>query len=196
MEQIHIKPEHIAYKGRLFEVVEQEQPNGKIYEKARRAPGVRLIIFDSSSERVLLTREWRQELQGWDYRLPGGKVFDTLEEYDAFRNSDRDIEIVAAEKAQAEALEEAGIDVCGLRLEGVSRLGATVEWDLYLFEAAEFGNAAGGQRLEEGEVIEANNWFALDEVEQMIMAGVMQEDRVAMLLLRWINKKQEVSNEI
>lgn len=119
MEQIHIKPEHIAYKGRLFEVVEQEQPNGKIYEKARRAPGVRLIIFDSSSERVLLTREWRQELQGWDYRLPGGKVFDTLEEYDAFRNSDRDIEIVAAEKAQAEALEEAGIDVCGLRLERI-----------------------------------------------------------------------------
>jgi len=31
--------------------------------------------------KILLSREYRSELDRYDYRLPGGKVFDTLAEY-------------------------------------------------------------------------------------------------------------------
>jgi len=50
-----------------------------VFETARRAPGVRLIIVRDGQ--MLITREFRNELDDYDYRLPGGKVFDTLDEY-------------------------------------------------------------------------------------------------------------------
>lgn len=50
-----------------------------LFEKARRAPGVRLIIV--KEDKILLTREYRDEIKSFDYRLPGGKVFDKLSDY-------------------------------------------------------------------------------------------------------------------
>ncbi|MEI8091899.1 MAG: hypothetical protein WCG98_06930 [bacterium] len=34
----------------------------------------------------MLTKEFRKELDDFDYRLPGGKVFDTLNEYNEHRD--------------------------------------------------------------------------------------------------------------
>ena len=39
-------------------------------------------ISFSISSFIQLSKEFRSELNGYDYRLPGGKVFDTLEEYE------------------------------------------------------------------------------------------------------------------
>lgn len=85
-----------------MEVVEFPLMMVKTFEKARRAPGTRLII-PVGEDSILLTKEYRQEVDGYDFRLPGGKVFDSLEEYNSFLQSDEDI-IVPATKKQKKKL--------------------------------------------------------------------------------------------
>lgn len=181
--------ENIVAKGKIFELVQMPQGDGRVFEKARRSPGVRLIIVDRDKQTVLLTKEFRQELNDWDYRLPGGKVFDTLDEFEAFRTSGEDIRVAAESKAKGEGAEEAGVDISDVKLFQVSTLGATVEWDLYIYEVTTWTPHADGQQLEQGEQIEADNWFSYAEVKQMIMDGQMQEERVALILLRWLDSQ-------
>ncbi|HCR55665.1 TPA: hypothetical protein DIV49_01715 [Candidatus Saccharibacteria bacterium] len=178
--------EEIYAKGKLFELVHLPQADGRVFEVARRAPGVRVIIADKANKKVLLTKEFRKELDAWDYRLPGGKVFDTLEEYEAHRNSGDDILNAAIAKAKAEAAEEAGVTIAEVKFIAKSTLGATVEWDLYIFEAIDWHENEQGQALEAGEQIEAGQWFDFDEVERMALDGSMQEERIALALLRWV----------
>lgn len=182
--------EEVFAKGKIFELVHETQPDGRVFEIARRAPGVRLIIFDEKKQKLLITKEFRKELNGYDYRLPGGKVFDTLEEFEKFRQTGGNLENAAQAKAKAEGREEAGVGVNFLRSVGVSRLGATVEWDLYVFEATEWFLHKNGQALENGEDIDASGWYSLSEVRKMILDGTMQEERIAMILLRWIERRQ------
>lgn len=178
--------EIIAAKGVIFELVQTPQPDGRVFEKARRAPGVRVIIADKAKKQLLLTREFRHELGEWDYRLPGGKVFDSLDEYEAFRSSGENIVEAAKKQAINEAQQEAGIEIDELELYKKSTLGATVEWDLYVFEATNWQASVHGQELEVGEKIEADNWFEYDEVKAMILHGEVQEERIALVLLQWL----------
>jgi hypothetical protein len=92
--------ENIVAKGKIFELVQLEQPDGRIFEVARRTPGVRLIIPDYATEKILLTKEFRRELNDFDYRLPGGKVFDTLDEFELHRASGSDILGAGASKGK------------------------------------------------------------------------------------------------
>lgn len=69
----------------------------------------------------------------------------------------------------------------------------SVEWDLYLFEVTKW-QEADGQSLEDGEQIEADNWFSFEEVEKMILSGEMQEERVALVLLQWIEGRRKESD--
>lgn len=181
--------EEIFAKGKLFELVHFKQDDGRVFEVARRAPGVRLIIHDQPAGKILLTKEFRQELGEWDYRLPGGKVFDSLDEFEAFRDSRNDI--IDAAKAQAinEAQQEAGIEISELSLYKKSILGATVQWDLYVFETSNWQLSTDGQELELGEKIEADNWVAYDQARQMILDGAMAEERIALILLQWLNER-------
>ena len=186
--------EEIFARGKLFELVHETQPDGRVFEVARRAPGVRLIIIDKKSNKVLLTKEFRKELNDWDYRLPGGKVFDTLDEYEIFRRSGEDIFAAARKKALEESVEEAGIQITNLEQFKKSTLGATVEWDLFIFEAVDWQPASGGQKLEAGENIEADNWFSYNEVVAKILNGEMREERIALILLQWISKRNKELN--
>ena len=183
--------ESIYAKGKLFELVHREQPDGRIFEVARRAPGVRVIIADLQKQELLLTREFRRELQDWDYRLPGGKVFDSLEEYRLFREGGEDIIIPAKQKAIDESIEEAGVEVKDVELFKISTLGATMEWDLFVFEAHEWRISENGQRLESGEQIETNNWFSYERVNEMILNDDLKEERIALILMQWIKKNQK-----
>ena len=178
--------EEIFAKGRLFELVHLKQDDGRIFEVARRAPGVRLIIHNKDLGKILLTKEFRHELGEWDYRLPGGKVFDSLEEYEAHRSSGDDIVEAAKKQAINEAQQEAGIEIASLDLYKKSVLGATVEWDLYVFETTNWQASVLGQELEVGEKIEADNWVTYDEARQMVLNGSMQEERIALVLLQWL----------
>lgn len=181
--------EEIFSKGKLFELVHLRQDDGRVFEVARRAPGVRLIIHDQLACKILLTKEFRQELGEWDYRLPGGKVFDSLDEFEAFRESGKDIVEAAKDQAVNEAQQEAGVEISSLELYKKSILGATVEWDLYVFETADWQLSVEGQELEVGEKIEADNWMTYDEVRTMILDGSMQEERIALVLLQWLNER-------
>jgi ADP-ribose pyrophosphatase YjhB (NUDIX family) len=181
-----MKNESIYASGKLFELVHLTQPDGRVFEVARRAPGVRVIIADKDKKKLLLTREVRRELTTPDYRLPGGKVFDSLAEFETFRASGKNIADAAAAKAKAEAQEEAGIAVKGVELFKRSVVGATVEWDLYVFEATQWYLHEEGQSLEEGEQIEDVGWYDFTEVEQMILEGAMQEERIALITLQWL----------
>ena len=182
--------EKIYAAGKMFELVHVVQPDGRVFEIARRAPGVRVIIADKAAKKILLTKEFRRELGAYDFRLPGGKVFDSLTEFEAFRKSGEAILVSAAAKAKAEAAEEAGIAVKDMVFYKKSTLGATVEWDLYVFEASDFAEHEAGQALEEGEQVDDVSWYDFAEVEQMILRGDMQEDRIALVLLRWIHAQK------
>ncbi|HEY4161397.1 MAG TPA: hypothetical protein VGM08_05025 [Candidatus Saccharimonadales bacterium] len=179
----------VVFRGKLFEIVQDQQPDGRIFERAARAPGVRLIIADKAAQKVLLTKEYRTELSGWDYRLPGGKVFDSLGEYDNFRADGGDMAVAGKCKAVAEGREEAGIDIMQMKLFRKSTLGATIEWDLWCFEVTDWRHSANGQQLEDGEQIESDSWFSYDEARQMVFAGEMQEERVALILLQWLTQQ-------
>lgn len=185
--------ERIVAKGKIFELIQLPQSDGRVFEVARRAPGVRLIIADLQQKKVLLSKEFRHELKDWDYRLPGGKVFDTLDEFEIFRASGGDILEPATQKAREEAVEEVGIDVSQLELFAKSTLGATVDWDLYIFEAKEWRERKDGNDLKEDEIndIAGSEMFGFDKVKQMILNGSMQEERVALALLRWLDAKEE-----
>src|ERR1043166_1748232 len=133
-------PEKVTYKGTMFEMVQRVVKVGDheyIYENARRAPGIRLII-PTKDGKILLTREYRSYVNGYDIRLPGGKVFDSLDEYAAFRETGGDMQEAAEQAAIKEAKEEVGLNASGLELFGISQSGASVEWDLYYFVITDY----------------------------------------------------------
>lgn len=179
--------EEIKYQGKILEIVEFEVSQaGKtmIFEKARRSPGVRLIVRDGT--KILLTKEDRHEVGGYDYRLPGGKVIDKLADYNAALASGVDIKEAAKEAAVREAREEAGlaIEKDGLSFIHKSVCGTTVEWDLFYFAADTFGKAE--QEFDEGEDITATFYEEAD-VRRMCLDGTISEERSALVLLKYLS---------
>ncbi len=169
---------NILFQGKIIEVVQ----DGK-REFARRSPGTRLLIV--KDDQILLTKEYREELKDFDYRLPGGKVFDRLVEYNRFVESGGDILQVALEAAKKEAREEVGIETIDIKHIWTSFCGATVVWDLYYFVVSQF-TTLQAQSLEEGENIKPE-WHSFKEAKQLALSGKMSEDRSVAVLLRFLN---------
>lgn len=191
-----IGPEQVQYAGKLFEVITQRMLIGSEevdFETVRRPPGVRLII-SSSAGNILLTREFRNEINDWDFRLPGGKVFDNSEGYNKAVKSGQDISILAMDAARKEALEETGIDLNDIEYIHKSTCGATVDWDLYYFTAEVPSEETGEQRLEAGENIQAS-WYSSEEVLNYLLQGKISEDRSAAVLFRYLHRLQRNLNE-
>lgn len=181
--------EKITYQGKIVEVVEKEiiiNEKVKTFEFARRSPGVRLIIIKNNT--VYLSKEFRHEMQGYDYRLPGGKVFDTLVEFNTALLNKEDILESAKTAALKEAHEEMGIIANNIELFHKSVCGATVEWDLYYFIISDFTQE--NQNLEDGEDIELFP-VSIDEAKVMCLDGRIDEERSALTLLRYLNKNQD-----
>jgi ADP-ribose pyrophosphatase YjhB (NUDIX family) len=181
--------EKITYQGKIVEVVEHDVIIGektKTFEFARRSPGVRLIIIKNNT--VYLSKEFRHEMQGYDYRLPGGKVFDTLVEFNTALSNKEDILESAKAAAIKEAREEMGIITNSIELFHTSVCGATVQWDLYYFIISDFTQE--NQNLEDGEDIELFP-VSIDEAKSMCLDGRIDEERSALTLLRYLNKNQD-----
>lgn len=138
--------DEIVYTGKLFQVVRRKEKHMVLfdgdrqeinleYELVRRPPGVRAIVIRDGQ--LLLNREFRYELNGWDYRLPGGKVFDSQEQVDEAGESGEIMHYVE-EALRKELLEEADLQVRGFSMYDCSHNGFTVEWDLYYYIVDDF----------------------------------------------------------
>ncbi|MBI5139313.1 NUDIX domain-containing protein [Candidatus Nomurabacteria bacterium] len=176
--------EKITFRGKMIELVQKDmEAGGKTWtmEFARRSPGTRLII--ERGDNIILTREFRHELGKYDFRLPGGKVFDTLEEYSAALGSNVDIAEAAKIGAIKEAREEAGVDAKNISFLHKSENGATMVWDLYYYAIRDFNQVP--QDLEIGEDIKVEV-VSKERAKEMCLSGEISEDRSALVLLRYL----------
>ena len=158
-----------------------------VLEQGRRAPGVRIII-ETESGGFLISREHRHAL-GLDYRLPGGKVFDSLVEYNRFLSEQKNPEEIVKKAREAtgkEAVEEAGIKPLDFDLFLISRCGGSFEWDLYYFVVKKYRKV--GQQLEEHEKIEIIE-VSPGELKEMALSGKMQEDRSVAVILKYLHQR-------
>jgi ADP-ribose pyrophosphatase len=183
----------IVYSGDLFQLVStieysEKHQKIRIFEKAHRPPGVRMVIVHEN--KILLTCEERTEIKDWDYRLPGGKVFDQLSEY--LKNIDDSCRLEQAikEAVVAETRQETGlhVEISDLRFLHKSVAGASVIWDLFYYEIEKFEVLSSGQELEEGENIKPPVWKSFDEILEMCLNGEIKEDRSVAVLLRYCLK--------
>ena len=186
--RLEMKPKfEIAYRGKMFEVVTWEGKPGVKFEAAVRAPGVRLIIETEKSgmKALLMTKEIRREAGGYDFRLPGGKVFDSLEDLDKHRESGEDISPIAEITAKKEGKEEAGISGGEYTPLEVSKAGASVEWDLHYFKIS---NAEiGEQKLEEHEQGDIETVIiSAKEIFEKLSQREIKEGRSADILWCWL----------
>ena len=187
--------EKTLYSSKIFEIFEKTsrynkdgEIKHKTFEYARRSPGVRGIIIED--KKILLTKEYRYELEGWDYRLPGGKVYDKLDDYHKALKEDTDLSDVQA-AVKRELLEEVGIEISNPYLYYISKAGATVIWDLYYFIIDGFEFAKNGQNLEDGETI-SYQWFTHAEVMDLIKKDLINEDRSVGVLAKYILQEDKL----
>jgi ribose 1,5-bisphosphokinase PhnN/8-oxo-dGTP pyrophosphatase MutT (NUDIX family) len=160
----------------------------KVFESVSRSPGIRAFI--RSSDSILLTKEWREEHGKWDYRLPGGKLFETSVEYSRFRKeetSPRALEEKAKETACREILEEVGMTLVPERmnLETLSKCGSIIDWDLYFFSVSVNPSERQSASIvtAESETVK-NEWFTPEQVKDMCLSGAISEDRTVAFLLK------------
>jgi ADP-ribose pyrophosphatase len=179
-----------VYDSRIVGVRKQrmkEVANEFDYEWAYRSPGTRALIIKEN--KVLITKEFRPSQQEFDYRLPGGKVFDSLNEYKtALQKGKKFIEEQAQDATKNECLEEVGIKTKNMNLIHISKCGATMRWELYYFLVDDFEEHEGGQQLESGELIHPE-WKTFDEVKEMCLNKEIKEDRTVAVLLRFLLQK-------
>lgn len=152
----------------------------------RRPPGIRALIVNKKNQ-ILLSKEFRYELNDWDFRLPGGKVFESLEDYKVALEQDTVMESVL-QTVPKEVLEEVGLIVDNPRLLKISKDGAGVIWDLYYFEIRDYRKSESGPQLEEDEVIHGYQWYEFDEIVNMCQKNQIHEDRSVGVILTYILK--------
>jgi 8-oxo-dGTP pyrophosphatase MutT (NUDIX family) len=183
-----IGPEEIVFEGKIIAVAHQRMQIGgkeKTFERAIRSPGTRLIII-SPENKILITREYRHDFADWDFRLPGGKVCDTLEEYLNVKDDPDKLMALAISSAKKEAREEVGIEVTDLSCFDVTQTAApTIKHDLFYFLITKF-KILPGQSLGEGENISIG-WHTIREAIDICLSGEMKEDRSIGVLLRYLH---------
>lgn len=189
----------IRYSGKLFQVIDRTMEDsiyveGKTVMKqlqleiVRRPPGVRALVV--KKDKLLLTREYRYELKRWDYRLPGGKVFDSNDDYcsEMVKGNMMENVICALKK---ELREETAIEVSNYSLQNISHCGLTVEWDLYYFVVDQFicHNELSIQKSEY-EYIQTQ-WVDFSTAIELCFDGSVSEGRSACEILRYILKSRK-----
>lgn len=187
--------EKILFTEGIFEFVTEEKnyviegKERKIKRQfVRRPPGIRAIIINDKDE-ILLSKEYRYELETFDYRLPGGKVFDDLKDYKKSIQEDNVLENVYKTVAK-EVKEEVGILIKNPTLYTVSHAGNSVVWDLYYFTINDFEIVNNGQELEENEIINGFVWKSKEEILRMCIDKQIHEERTIGVLLSYILKNQ------
>lgn len=194
-KKLNLKPDfNVVFRGRIFEIVHFEGKPGVTFEAAVRAPGTRLLIETEKDgiKALLMNREIRREAKGYDFRLPGGKVFDSLAQLDAHRTSGDPIEPIAEHAARKEGHEEAGIDGGEYELIQISTAGATVDWDLYYYRVT--GAEMGQQNLDDLEQGDIDVVIlSAHEIFEKLSAGEIMEGRSAAVLWKWLQSNEFIT---
>jgi 8-oxo-dGTP pyrophosphatase MutT (NUDIX family) len=196
-DRVDVVGDRVLYSGRLLDLASRTlrvQKQGEVteysIEVARRPPGVRLIV--NRGTKYLLLREFRSELARWDYRLAGGKVFESQAEHLAFKNSRESIDNRLLSAVSAEAKEELGIHVETATLLRKSSAGATIDWDLYFFRVDTFSDLKSGPQPEQTELLTVE-WHDSLSVLQLIGDGSFSEDRSIGVLMQEMLARGELS---
>lgn len=156
-----------------------------LFEKFVRPPGTRIIAFND--KKIFLQKEVRLEQNNkLDWRLPGGKVMDSFDNYKQY--IDKEIpERIIIEAGKKELQEEAHLDATTITFFKKSICGALVEWDLYYLIAENITTVEHTHN--EGEEIIDGKWFSFEEVLTMCKNGEIDEDRTVSALYQFIHKQ-------
>jgi len=162
----------IVYQGIHFRVYHEDvrltSGRSKTFEYIWRRDGTRVLAV-RSDHTLLLCREFRYELNAYDWRLPGGKLDDEHEE-----------PIVAAAR---EFSEETGFRALSLEPLGRTVPFATVHYGIHFFVT--YNPLRGESNPEEGESIDYS-WFPLTQAGSMAISGEIREEISALTILRFI----------
>jgi 8-oxo-dGTP pyrophosphatase MutT (NUDIX family) len=154
----------------------------KMFERFVRPPGTRILAI--KDEKIYFQKERRLETaNGFDWRLPGGKVVDRFSEYKEYLNKEIP-EKVVLEAAQRELFEEAGLKAENMTIYKKSVCGASVTWDLFYILAE--GIQEGKRKEVEAEEIVEGKWFTKKEIKDLISKEEIDEDRTVGILLRYL----------
>lgn len=158
-----------------------------------RPPGVRAVIINDEGK-ILLNKEYREEYKAFDYRLPGGKVFDDIDTYIHFiadnEKGKEGLEKLLLQKGcetvVKECYEEVGFKINGSQLINISSNGYTVDWDLYYFLITDYDILSEGPQYEDGEIIDGYEWFTKEEILQLWKCRKINEERSSNVLLHML----------
>lgn len=178
-----------VHAGRIIHVEETHLPDGRVLEKASRPPGTRVIIFNKETNELLLSCENRIDI-GQDFRLPGGKVRDSWNEWAVVKDSP-ELNQVIIDAAAKEAREEVGYDVSDLQIFNVQTSGGpTIKWDMYYLVSTNFSDR-GHQELELGEEIKFA-WYPVKEVIEACLTGKIREGRSVAAIMQYLHSVGEI----
>lgn len=108
--------------------------NNKKYEFIVRSPWVRVIITNELKQ-ILIMKEFRKQLNSWDYRIPWWVMYDDIDEYISVRWLPEKLQQRATEQAYKESQEETWVLVKDIILEDISHCGGKIERSLYCLSA-------------------------------------------------------------
>lgn len=158
----------VVFEGKHFTVVHEtvDGPDGvpQTFEYVLRRDGARIIAIEDGA--VLLSREFRHELQADDWRLPGGKL---------------DPDENPGDGARREFREETGYRGGTWEYLWSSTPDSTVRYQRHFFLAHHV--EPGEPARDPGEQI-STHWVAIDEACELALSGAIREEISALALLR------------
>ncbi len=170
----------IVYKEDSFCVARGiEENSGKVAF----IPSVRIII--ETKEGFILNHEIRKSSGGKRLPyLPGGKIFEKLEEFLRLRIG-TELTLHILDAARKEALEEQGIEILKMEYFGKTRWKEKAPADIYYVKVLEFKQT--DQILEHDENIE-RIVIPRSEIENLLFSSKFKEPQSAFMLLKYLRE--------